>query len=83
MSPVDVTRLIAGTVAHLVAFWAGLSVINVAVGLGARNVPAPYTLDIAEFKKSRKNRDLVAFWLGAAGVTICLVTAISLLHFFW
>jgi hypothetical protein len=79
----EITRLLAAALAHIVAFWAGVAIINLGIGLGAKNVPAPYTLTLEDFKKSRRNRDQVAFWLGFAGVVICLLAAGSLFHFFW
>lgn len=81
--PADVAHLIASLVAHVVAFWVGLRLLRLAIDLSKQDVAAPYTIAIDDFKNARRFLDCVSVGVGAVGAVVCLLTAVSLVHYFW
>ena len=78
----DVVSQLVSIVAHVVGFWVGLRLIRLAIDLRKQDVPAPYTIAVADFKKARQFMDWISLGLGIVGAAVCFIVAISLVNSF-
>lgn len=66
-------------VGALATLWAGLVLVRIGKRFSASEIPAPLTVEVADFKRARMWRDIVSLVVAVVGVGLVIGATISFL----